>query len=361
MAQGLITTAMTKARKTPSLGANVFSADSTGYDAALRTIDPAKGTVAGQLKGLMDQENPLMTKARTNTAQAFNARGLINSSMAVGAGEEAAINTALPIASADAGIYDTASRENQAATNTGYQFTAGAQNNAALSDAAAANTSSQIGQTAAETRATQEAGGLIQSRQIAEAGGQTRLTAAQEQAAQSRLAELNAQLQTGLIGAQGTQTRMTQAQAEAAQTELAQLQATLQTGLIGAQGEQARQTQAAGGAIESNLFTRQAEQQTAMQALQGQQGITIQDMQTAAAKDLANIEAEFKVIMQTSATAGQIMSTAQTGINEVLANATLTNDAKIALVKKIQDGLKAQMGVAGAIGGLDLSSLLTFE
>lgn len=226
-------------QKDPALGANVFTAGSTGIDPTLRTVDPTKETVQGQITGLMSKENPLMTQARTNAAQTANARGLLNSSMAAGAGEQAVINTALPIASQDASTYGTAARDNQATTNTALQFNAGAKNTVALANANSAN----------------------------------------------------------------------------------------QSGLLKQQGEQA---------------------------------VTMQGLQATSAKELANIEAQYKTTMQTSASAVQIMSTAQQGINAILADTTLSNDAKAALITQLQSGLKAQMGVVGAISNIDLSSLLVF-
>lgn len=84
--------------------------------AATAVQDPTKGTVAGQIKGLIDANSPLMQQAETRARQEMNARGGLNSSMAIGAGQDAVINAALPIASADAG-----SNNQFALTNTGNQ------------------------------------------------------------------------------------------------------------------------------------------------------------------------------------------------------------------------------------------------
>jgi len=59
-------------------------------------------TVSGQLNGLIASNSPYMQLARSNAMQTANDRGLINSSMAAGAGESAAISAALPIAQQDA-------------------------------------------------------------------------------------------------------------------------------------------------------------------------------------------------------------------------------------------------------------------
>lgn len=62
-------------------------------------------TVAGQMEGLLSKESPLTTMARTKTAEEANKRGLLNTSLAVQAGEAAAIQSALPIAQQDAKTY----------------------------------------------------------------------------------------------------------------------------------------------------------------------------------------------------------------------------------------------------------------
>ena len=60
--------------------------------------------VSGRLNTLLDAESPYIQRARTRAKQFANRRGLLSSSIAAGAGEAAAIDAALPIAQADAGI-----------------------------------------------------------------------------------------------------------------------------------------------------------------------------------------------------------------------------------------------------------------
>lgn len=61
-------------------------------------------TTAGQLEAIIDKDSPLMQQAKTKAAQQANARGLMNSSMAVGAAQNAVIEAAAPIANADAAL-----------------------------------------------------------------------------------------------------------------------------------------------------------------------------------------------------------------------------------------------------------------
>lgn len=60
--------------------------------------------VSGRLNTLLQSDSPYLERARHRGRQVANRRGLLNSSMAAGASEAAAIDAALPIASADADI-----------------------------------------------------------------------------------------------------------------------------------------------------------------------------------------------------------------------------------------------------------------
>lgn len=63
---------------------------------------PKQATVAGQMEGLLAKGGPYMQQARTQALQGMHARGLINTNMALQAGEAAARQSALPIATSDA-------------------------------------------------------------------------------------------------------------------------------------------------------------------------------------------------------------------------------------------------------------------
>lgn len=69
-------------------------------------------TVEGRIKGLIDSNSPLMQQAQTMGLQQANARGLANSSMAVGSSQDALYKAATPIATADANIQANAAQFN---------------------------------------------------------------------------------------------------------------------------------------------------------------------------------------------------------------------------------------------------------
>ena len=79
-------------------------------------FDESKG-VAGRVSALTNSASPLMETARTKAKQYSASRGLLNSTLAGQAGEQAVIETATPIANADAGLYQQQSLTNQTARN----------------------------------------------------------------------------------------------------------------------------------------------------------------------------------------------------------------------------------------------------
>lgn len=76
-------------------------------------INPATDTVEGRINKLLNTDNPLIQRAVTQTNQSANARGLLNSSIATQAGQEAAIGEARNIATQDAGTYNQQRMQNQ--------------------------------------------------------------------------------------------------------------------------------------------------------------------------------------------------------------------------------------------------------
>lgn len=69
---------------------------------AAAPFEPADASVASQLDKFLASDSPLLAAARTRAKQDANRRGLLNSSIAVQAGEAAALDVALPIASQQA-------------------------------------------------------------------------------------------------------------------------------------------------------------------------------------------------------------------------------------------------------------------
>jgi hypothetical protein len=123
--------------------ATAAKAETTGYTPEAYTVG-AKQTVAGQIKDIIDQGSPLMEQAQAQARAQMNARGLINSTAAVSAGNRALYEVAMPIATADAATHDRAATNTTTAQNTALGFKAAADNTAGLQDAAAETQTSQF-------------------------------------------------------------------------------------------------------------------------------------------------------------------------------------------------------------------------
>lgn len=127
------------AKYNPMSGMSVQS-----YTPQTREVDRTTETAAGQVESLLAKDNPLMQRARTLALQNMNQRGLVNSSMAQGAGVAAMVDRITPIAQQDAQTYSNRSLANMEATNEAGQFNVG-QNNQLFSQGLgiAANARSQ--------------------------------------------------------------------------------------------------------------------------------------------------------------------------------------------------------------------------
>lgn len=100
----------------PVTVADSGAAKAVSADVAQREITDDE-LVENRLQDLLDSDNPLLARARTRGMQMANARGLLNSSIAAQAAEEAAYNQAFQIASQDADTYRQAASQNVDAQN----------------------------------------------------------------------------------------------------------------------------------------------------------------------------------------------------------------------------------------------------
>lgn len=147
---------------TPSIASSSYTAP------VARTVDPAQETVAGQMKGLIQDNSPLIQMARTGANQQMNQRGLLNSSLAITAGDQAAYQAALPIAQADANVYGNAANLNNTTTNQSLaardqaQTATSVANTAQTNDIAKANLSADTQKNIATTEANYKTGQQLQ-------------------------------------------------------------------------------------------------------------------------------------------------------------------------------------------------------
>ncbi len=132
--QGGMITQRVGAPQRASVGTGTYTEERLG-DANQWQITPEQ-TVQGQINKVIAADSPLMQQARTAGLQQANARGLLNSGMAIGNAQGEVFKSALPIATSDADVNaraagynaDEANKfrlTNQAAANQAAQFGSG--------------------------------------------------------------------------------------------------------------------------------------------------------------------------------------------------------------------------------------------
>lgn len=135
--KGLLSTAMqpdSVASYEPAT-ATASKPTSVGYQADKLTVDPGTQTVQGQLAGITSKSSPLMLQAERRARESMVPRGTLNSSLAIGAAQDAVIGQALPIAQQDAQTYFGAATKNVDSENAARNFGANATNQANLAGA----------------------------------------------------------------------------------------------------------------------------------------------------------------------------------------------------------------------------------
>lgn len=134
---GLIATAV------PAAMGTTANATAASYDPTKWNVNNDQ-TVQGQVKNIIDANSPLMQQADTRSKQQMNSRGLMNSSMAIGAGQAALYDAALPIAQADAQTNVQSANFNANAANRSSEFNSGNVQQTNLANTAATNRASEF-------------------------------------------------------------------------------------------------------------------------------------------------------------------------------------------------------------------------
>ena len=319
--QDLLTAAGTAIAAPDVTGYNAATAGAQGFSAASAnpfdyTADQATGTnwnigknqtVQNQLQGIIAANSPLMEQARTGALQQMNQRGLMNSSMAIGAGQDAVIRNALPIAQQDATLYGNRAKYNADVANQMEQLNVGAENQARQFGAGASNQASLANQ------------------------------AASNQAAQFTSSAAN---QAALANA-------------SAANQAAQFTATAANQ---ASGQYANALNAT-----TNKMMDQS-MQYALANADAETKIELQNIDATTRKDLAATEAAYKNQMQASASANEIFQQVSKNIADIMANPDLEATAKQNAVNGQKTSLQEALSILSATSGVTgLKSLLNFS
>ncbi len=326
----------------------------SGYEAERVELAP-EDTVESRVQKIIDRGGPAQQSEVTRSQQAANRKGLINTSMAVGAGERARYDYSMPIASQDAAASLQTKLANQAATGRASEFTAGQTN--------LARQQQRSGQQQLESQAAQAAAAERIEKQ--RAGYQTeRDTALSEQQERRDI----------LIGGQ-VAARDTAASIRQTARDLALSSQTMDRDTALA----AIDTAAKKLASELNISEREAAavlqrdrdtyintNEKARENSQRIHELKVQGLDATNAEALEVIRGENNKILQASMSASNIMAEHTKAIGSILSNPDIKPDAKQSLVDKSVEQLESSLAVIGGIAGdgespgIDLTDLLTF-
>jgi len=356
-------------------------------------MDPATHTVQGQLAGILASGSPLLVQAQTRAAQDANSRGLLNSSMAVGAGESALYGAATPIATSDAGFYNTASLANADRAQSNEQANVAARNRANEFNSSEANTTSRFnageGNTLERTKLTEagqterqgmgDAAALART-QLSETGATARSSASDaaafqrtqltESGATARSAAENAAaLERTRLSEEGATGRTVITDTGATTRSAAENAAALERARLSEAGATTRSTADQAAALEraqladAGATTRStAENAAAMDRLQVQNTAKIAELNidSATRESLMGIEAQYRTQIAASESAANLYSNTMKNISDITMNKDLDAAAKNDAIARQQDIMTNGFELLGAVTNMDIAGIVNF-
>ena len=380
----------------------------------------ADSTVQGQLTKVLDKGGPLMQRATTRAAQQMNSRGLLNSSIAVGAGQSALYDAATPIAATDAGTFASAGKTNAelgtqvSIANAGFsndanRFSADARNQATTQQRAAGiqgeqtaqqraeqalgrtfTTSERLGAQgfqAGESALERENKGMLQQGEIAaefdrqtrqieaEAASQGRALTAQEQ---QQLRDLQAQKemqaegfkqQKSLQDSDFEQQDKTQKADLATRYDLANLDVASRDRLQQADIANQQKLQVANAALQTGLqatdnAVKQSMQQydaalkQSMQGLDNENKLKLATMDAENRTALAKIEAEYKNQLQANSSMATSYQSMVDSFTRVMLDPNMDASAKQSAIGNLTTLYNNTLKMQSDVSGLKLGELL---
>ena len=314
------------------------------YSATTGAFDEGKG-VAGRVSQLTSQSNPLFTAAGTRAKQQASSRGLLNSSIATQAGQQAVIETATPIANADASLYQQQQLANQQASN-----------DAAARNAANGMQVGMLGFTTKENARQFDANQVLQGRQLDQNQKQFEVSSGQNQ---QQIDNQGKQLQQAQqqIDAQkeqfAQQLGMTAKDLDLRRDQLSESQKQFLMSLDQQKAQLAQQ--------QSQFDTSQANTQANFQADQTQK-LVLAKMDSDLRTQLAQAQAASQKDIQGSQNISNAWGTMMQSINNVQTNANLDEATKRTLIQNNIDSFQSYTSFWKKINGsVDVSDLLNFS
>ncbi len=373
-----VTAGQATATQATSQGYTAINADASLQGPA-NTYEGAQGTAAewkpdeqstvqGQVAQIIKAGSPLQTLADTRSKQQQNAKGLLNSSMAVQAGQTALYDSVMPIATQDANTFATAGQynagnkqqmeiANMGSKNQGLEFSAGAKNkvmadnsalqtNVNLANAGETNKAAMFGASEANTTSRFNAQTATQVSQFNVDKALQAGIINQEQA--NKMAALNAQFVN-----EASQFNTS----EANKMIQFNIDKALQAGIVNQDqanklsmfnASEANRVSIAQATIASDIAKFNAGESNAM---------AIAGMNSQTQQSLKQIEGNYSVLLNASTTAASLYKDLMGNVAGILASETMDQAAKDAAVTNLVKLLNSSLGVVGSIANLDLPEL----
>jgi len=359
-----------------SRDATASLADSTGYDASKQNVS-GNSLVQNQISGILAKGSPLQSQAEAYGNRSSARRGLLNSSIAVGAAEDAMLKSALPIAQQDASTYGTKDVNDTAYENRAREFTAGAKNTASLTNAQL-GTQVNLSNSAESNKAAAQNAAIASDVSKFNAGSQTDMTKLGVQGNQA-LAQISAQggVQKELANIQSN-TQMTLADKQIAanaalakddnalKMQLAKIQSD--TTLTAAEKQNASQQLIAernnnvnlaisgnDNATKQLLQSMDAASKLSLANIDAGTKLAVAGLDVASKEKLTKIESDNRQLLQTNINAANMYAQYVTNLANISTSDKMDAAAKQAAADNQLAAFNAALRAVGHISGLDLS------
>lgn len=355
------------------------TASLAGYSGYNATDWDVKGDqlVEHRVAGLTDPNSMLNTQAAARAKAESAKRGLINSSMAVTAGQDAILKTALPIASQDAGTFASSAATNAKAKNDAAAFTANAGNQAELTNAqlktntALANTAAENDAAAANARGATDvsktnAAHAVQT-QLAQLQANTSLTLADKNNATAVvLQNIQSSTQLSVADKNNLTARTIQAMQGSTQEKIAALNSSTQLSVADKQILSNQIIAAADVASREKVAQLSSDTQTflgnlnaatslATNKLSNETQLGISQMDNTNKKELQTIISNNSQLLQANTSAANLAAQYLNNVAQVQMSTTMDGPAKQAAVDNLLNIMNQGFAAIGGITGLDLS------
>jgi len=309
-------------------------------------FDPTQGTVAGQIKSLIDSGSPLMKRAQDEAklaaTQGMAERGLMNSSMALQAtqlaSEDALFKYATQIGALDAAAYNDRMAKNKAALD---QF---ALTNKAANDRANELTTTTIN-ALLESNAMRETDVAKLNATLKNTAMQLKMAAENDAIFKNAAAKISVSLANA--GFENAAAAFGAGAQNAASTQYTANQQ--QTNLVNAN--------AANAAAAANADAQNKAGIVAASLLSAQ---TIAKMDDGTKRYLADTQAKYQTLIAASGAASSLSSATMNALNGI-AESNMGDDAKRIQYNATVNNYNTAMNLIGSINGVNLTGLLNFQ